>query len=149
MLNCIPFGVYMIMNNTRKYLLTSIEDIKRVANSVISNTEDNILLNEERKYEITLVLNELLVNCFDYAKPSVQEPVILLTCLHDGRLSMRVTDNGQGFEYDNKKTSNYEKLVNEDTLYRERGRGLMLVKAFCQEVNYNEKGNSVEVKMVL
>ncbi len=139
----------MIMNSTREYLLTSLEDIKKVVDRVLVNMQGHITLDEEREYELTLVLNELLVNCFDYAKPSELEPVILVTNLCNGRLSIKVTDNGQGFAYDNKKTDNYENLFDEQMLYRERGRGLLLVKAFCQEVNYNEKGNSVEVKMVL
>ncbi len=148
MLNHLLLGVYMIMGNTREHQLTSIEDIKKVADSVLSYIEGYISLSDKRKYEITLVLNELLVNCFDHARPSAKEPVMLMTYLRDGRLSIRVTDSGQGFVYDNKKI-NYEKLVNEDILYKERGRGLLLVRAFCQEIKYNEKGNSVEVKMVL
>lgn len=101
-------------------------------------------LSDERKYEIELVLNELLVNSFRHAAPCEAEPVVLTAGVENGRLILCVTDGGEGFEY-RKELSG----VPESPLLRECGRGLMLVRAFCEEIRYNMKGNSVEVEIAL
>lgn len=131
---------------TEKNVLTVIEDIKPSVKKVLSCVEKCKDLNDERRYEIELVLNELLVNSFRYAKPSVGEPVVLAAGVENGRLFISVTDSGDGFEY----TVNYDEVPKDAALlYREYGRGLMLVRAFCEEIRYNMKGNSVEVEMAL
>jgi anti-sigma regulatory factor (Ser/Thr protein kinase) len=131
---------------TEKNVLTVIDDIKPSVKKVLSCVEKCKNLNEERRYEIELVLNELLVNSFRYAKPSVYEPVILVAGVENGKLFISVTDGGDGFEY---KMNYGDTPEDSTTLYRECGRGLMLVRAFCEEIRYNIKGNSVEVEIAL
>lgn len=130
---------------TEKNVLTVIDDIKPSVKKVLSCVEKCKDLNEERRYEIELVLNELLVNSFRHAKPSEGEPVVLAAEVENGKLFISVTDGGGGFEY--KICDNV--LEDSAALYRERGRGLMLVRAFCEEIRYNLKGNSVEVEIAL
>lgn len=131
------------MSYTSRYVLTSIDDIKRVAADVLCSVEKSAALTEERRYDITLVINELLVNSFEHARPTEQSPVVFRAGIESGQLRIGVTDGGCGFAY--------EMITNgaRDMLYRERGRGLKLVKALCQEIRYNGCGNSVEVKMAL
>lgn len=131
---------------TEKNVLTVIEDIKPSVKKVLSCIEKCKCLNDERRYEIELVLNELLVNSFRYAKPSEGEPVVLAAEVDDGRLFISVTDSGDGFRY---KVNCDGAPEDSAVLYREYGRGLMLVRAFCEEIRYNLKGNSVEVEMAL
>lgn len=130
---------------TEKNVLTVIDDIKPSVKKVLSCVEKCKDLNEERRYEIELVLNELLVNSFRHAKPSEGKPVVLAAEVKNGKLFISVTDGGGGFEY--KICDNV--LEDSTALYRERGRGLMLVRAFCEEIRYNLKGNSVEVEIAL
>lgn len=129
----------------KKNILTVIDDIKPSVKSVLDCVEQQKTLSDERKYEIELVLNELLVNCFRHASPSMELPVELAADVDDGRLFICVTDCGEGFEY----KKDFDEASDIKTLYRERGRGLMLVKAFCEEIRYNLKGNSVEVEIAL
>lgn len=129
----------------KKNILTVIDDIKPSVKSVLDCVEQQKTLSDERKYEIELVLNELLVNCFRHASPSMELPVELAADVDDGRLFICVTDCGEGFEY----KKDFDESSDIKTLYRERGRGLMLVKAFCEEIRYNLKGNSVEVEIAL
>ena len=137
----------MMKNDLRKYVLTSIEDIKTATRGILAGAGRNTALSDEKKYEITLVLNELLVNCFKYTRPSSASPVVLSTNISDGKLVIRVKDNGGGFEYET--CVDDIQTPDGDALYKERGRGLMLVKALCQDIRYNGNGNSVEVKIVL
>ncbi len=124
-------------------MLTSIDDIKKVAECVLTGIQKHAPLSEERRYDITLVINELLVNSFEHAMPTVQSPVIFKAGVVGRQLRIGVADGGRGFVH--------ESVIAkpDDVLFRERGRGLMLVRALCEEIRYNRCGNSVEVKMAL
>ncbi len=134
------------MNYASRYVLTSIDDIKKVVEGVLGGVEKKYLLTDESRFNISLVIKELLVNCFEHAVLSKKVPVILKAEMKNGVLTIGVIDGGGGFEY--------EKVCadicsDEDTLLKERGRGLKLVKALCKEIKYNSVGNSVEVKIAL
>ena len=134
----------LCMNYASRYVLTSIDDIKRVVNGVLNGVTKHRPLTEECSFNISLVINELLVNCFEHTKPSKTSPVIFKAGIRNGLLIISVTDSGSGFEYD-KICAN----VAADNLLKERGRGLTLVRALCQEICYNSMGNSVEVKIAI
>jgi anti-sigma regulatory factor (Ser/Thr protein kinase) len=137
------FGV-MMKNFTIKYVLTVIEDIKKTVQGVVGYVEQGNELSAERRFGIELVLNELLVNCFKHTNPSASEPVVLVAGIYDGKLSVNVTDNGKGFEY----ATNLEP-TDPVMIMEEYGRGLTLVRAFCDSIKYNLNGNSVEVEIAL
>lgn len=134
----------MMKDYIEKNVLTVIEDIRPSVKNVLGCVERFAPLSDERRYEIELVLNELLVNSFRHAAPSEVEPVVLTAEVESGRLILCVTDSGNGFEYRKELGG-----VPDSPLLRECGRGLMLVRAFCEEIRYNLKGNSVEVKIAL
>lgn len=134
----------LCMNYASRYVLTSIDDIKRVVSDVLKGVETHRPLTDEGRFNISLVINELLVNCFEHAKPTKKTPVVFKAGLTNGFLDIGVTDSGGGFEYEKICTN-----VSEDTLLRERGRGLTLVRALCQDICYNSMGNSVEVKIAI
>lgn len=134
----------LCMNYLSRYALTSIDDIKKVVNGVLADVQKLRPLTEECRFNISLVINELLVNCFEHAKPSKNAPVIFKAELLNGNLLINVKDNGNGFEYDKVCAR-----ITDDKLLRERGRGLALVHALCQDICYNNIGNSVEVKIVI
>ena len=84
----------------REYILTEIEDIKVGINGVMSGIEEVLALPDDRKYEIKLVMNELLVNCFDHACPKNKQTVVFGILVQEEKVRIRVKDNGQGFEYE-------------------------------------------------
>ncbi len=131
-----------------RYVLTSIEDIKTVANGVLNGVGRHTALSEERRFDIALVINELLANSFEHAKPSARTPVILAAGMQGKSLCIGVMDGGQGFEVGDA-LERISQPVGDDGLYEERGRGLRLVQALCQEMNFGGRGNSVEVKIQL
>jgi anti-sigma regulatory factor (Ser/Thr protein kinase) len=138
----------MKTNFIREYILTEIEDIKVAIDGVMSGIEKLIPLSDSRKYEIKLVMNELLVNCFDHSHPKDRRTVVLKVATKEDKVRIYVKDNGQGFEfeYTNKRLG---APMSEERLYSENGRGLMLVNAFCDNVKYFGNGNSVEVNIAL
>ena len=136
----------LYMNYASRYALTSIDDIKKVVHGVIGGLEKKIELTDERRYDVALVINELLVNSFEHANPTKNAPVIFKASMTNGCLNMCVIDQGEGFSYDRLHEGH---TCDESALMRERGRGLMLVRALCQEICYNGTGNCVEVKIGL
>ena len=136
------------MNFYKEYILTEIDDIKVAVAGVMSGIERHMALSEARKYEIKLVMNELLVNCFDHADISGKKTVVLGVFIKESKVRIRVKDNGKGFEYEYTHRS-LKNPINEKRLYAEGGRGLMLVDAFCDTVQYFGNGNSVEVSIAL
>jgi len=138
----------VFMCYSSRYVLTSVDDIKTVANGVISGVGRHTALSEERRFDIALVINELLANSFEHASPSPKAPVILAAGMSGNSLCIGVKDGGQGFEVE-QALENIMQPVDEDGLYKERGRGLRLVAALCQEMNFGGRGNSVEVRIDL
>ena len=138
----------MKTNFIREYILTEIEDIKVAINGVMSGIEALVELSEARKYEIKLVMNELLVNCFDHSCPKDKQTVVLRVSAKTDKVRIHVKDNGQGFEYEytNKRLADPMSI---ERLYSESGRGLLLVNAFCDNIKYFGNGNSVEVNIAL
>jgi anti-sigma regulatory factor (Ser/Thr protein kinase) len=138
----------VFMSYSSRYVLTSIDDIKTVANAVLTGVGRFAPLSEERRFDIALVINELLANSFEHAQPSPNNPVTLAAGLCGKSLCIGIKDGGNGFEVDDA-LERLTQPVDEDGLYKERGRGLRLVQALCQEMNFGGRGNSVEVKMEL
>ena len=138
----------VLMSYASRFVLTSIEDIKTVANAVLNGVGRYAPLSEERRFDIALVINELLANSFEHAAPSPRNPVVLAAGLCGKNLHIGIRDGGEGFEVE----ETLERLaqpMDEDELYKERGRGLRLVQALCKEINFGDRGNSVEVKIEL
>lgn len=129
----------------KRYVLTAIDDIKNVTCGVINSVSRLASLSDENRYNIALILNELLVNSFEHARMAPRFPVFVRAEYSGGRLRIGVTDGGAGFVH-----SQPDKDMDEtDTLLSERGRGLKLVRALCSDIRYNDSGNSVEVSIAL
>jgi anti-sigma regulatory factor (Ser/Thr protein kinase) len=133
---------------TKKYMLTSLDDIKIVTDGVIDALGAGFNISEQKKYEISLVVNELLVNCFKHANPAVMGPVVFDASSHGGQLDIRVTDSGAGFAY-RRHVDDLEENKGDMRLLSEHGRGLILVEAFCQKMIFSGRGNSVQVTIAL
>jgi anti-sigma regulatory factor (Ser/Thr protein kinase) len=131
-----------------RFVLTSVDDIKKVASDVLTGIGRHTPLTDEHRFNIALVINELLVNSFEHANPSPKAPVVFAAGMHGNRLSIGVKDGGQGFEYGDVLTR-LEQPAAEERLFEECGRGLRLVHALCKEIVYSGSGNSVEVRMDL
>lgn len=128
----------------KRYVLTALDDIKNVTGGVIGGLSLFAPLSDERRYNISLVLNELLVNSFEHARPTPHNPVFVQAEYSGGTLRIGVTDGGEGFAY-----AQYAQEPEVPGIFSERGRGLKLVRAICSDVKYNDSGNSVEVFIAL
>lgn len=95
-------------------------------------------LSDDSRYALRLVSMELLNNIFAYSDADVVE----LSCgLENGVVSITIDDNGPGFDYDEV----MQRTAADGDVYRERGRGIFIVRTIADEFRYNTAGNSVEV----
>jgi|GEM_PF-175373 len=137
----------LVMSNKIKHNLLKLEDIRETINDVICFVTNERIINEEKEFQIKLVLNELLTNCFKYANPSVEQPVEMEIELGAQTLSLKIKDGGEGFD-----AHNWLEHLDEwdmERLYKGSGRGLLLAKQMASELMFSDKGNAVFAKIDL
>jgi anti-anti-sigma factor len=95
----------------------------------------------EGSLEFNIVLRELLINAIEHGNLDIpeKEVLVLIEALGAGLFSIEVNDEGQGFDH------RRLKLTIPDNPRQVRRRGLPLVHEFCEEIKFNERGNSVKV----
>ncbi len=125
-------------------------DVKGLACSIdlllkAIQSEHNI--NEQVKFEIKVVLNELIVNAMCHGNNFDQEKDTRVTIklMKDDYLYISVKDQGCG-------SNNKINLESLDTYIREKndilcehGRGLFIVEQLCDRVKFNRCGNKVSI----
>ena len=96
-------------------------------------------------YHLNLVLTEAMVNAIKHAGPKEPEKLVhIVITLHHDDLTIRVYDDGQGFDISTIPAPNFEEL-------EDRGRGIFLIRTLMDSVAYrkNCKENMLEMKKKL
>ena len=96
-------------------------------------------------YHLNLVLTEAIVNAIKHAGPKEPEQMVrIVISLHRDDLTIRVYDDGQGFDINTIPAPNFEEL-------EDRGRGIFLIRSLMDSVCYrkNCKENILEMKKKL
>jgi len=130
-----------------KYNITDIDEIKAVVEDLLRGVKTSRALSEEKDFQIKLVINELLVNCFKHAHADEEHPVHIDAKVEDDQLSFTVEDMGEGFEHESYNTGEMED--DDESLFSEKGRGLFLASQMTSTLEFNPKGNRVLAKIDL
>lgn len=96
-------------------------------------------------YHLNLVLTEAMVNAIKHARASEPEKLVrIVISLHRDDLTIRVYDDGQGFDINAIPAPNFEEL-------EDRGRGIFLIRSLMDSVSYrkNCRENILEMKKKL
>ncbi len=98
-------------------------------------------LSEGDKCELKLILSELLYNAVIHGNKSSSNKKVFLDIKLD-RLIIEATirDDGDGFDYD----GFFAQLNEEDNFNSEHGRGIKLVYALTNKLEFNDRGNSIK-----
>ena len=100
---------------------------------------------EDVKFEIRVILNELIVNALQHGNKCKEDKRTYVTFkIIDNYLYVSVMDEGSGFNHT--KTA----LLNKDLdcindLYCDHGRGLVIVRQLCDKMKFNKCGNKVSI----
>lgn len=96
-------------------------------------------------YHLNLVLTEAMVNAIKHAGPNEPEKLVrIVIIIHFDDLTIRVYDDGQGFDINAIPPPNFEDL-------EDRGRGIFLIRSLMDSVYYrkNCQENILEMKKKL
>ena len=125
----------------RKTIPSDIDEARRLAEDLLQRVQaagfhDDVL------FAIRLALEEALVNAIKHGnKSDPSKRVTVLADVRDGRASITVRDEGAGFD-----PSTVPDPTADENLEKPSGRGLMLMRAYMDEVHFNDRGN--EVRMI-
>jgi serine/threonine-protein kinase RsbW len=96
---------------------------------------------EADTFAIKLALEEGLVNAIKHGnKYDRKKTVSVVSRIDENEASFTITDEGSGFHLDD-----VPDPTADENIERPCGRGLMLIRAFMDEVSYNETGNQVRL----
>ncbi len=100
---------------------------------------------ETLAYHLNLVLTESMVNAIKHANPADPDKLVhIIISICDYELTIKVYDHGQGFDINAIPPPNFKEL-------EDRGRGIFLIKALMDYVNYRKENgcNVLEMKKSL
>ena len=106
--------------------------------SVLSSLKDHNF-GEGEIFAVHLALEEAFVNAVKHGNKMDPAKEVRIECLVEtDKVTVSVTDEGNGFDPESIPDPRYG--VN---LYKPEGRGLFLMRSYMDEVEFNERGNSV------
>jgi serine/threonine-protein kinase RsbW len=97
---------------------------------------------EQDKFGVHLSVEEALMNAIKHGNQRDPEKSVFVNCrLSDSLLYVAVEDEGDGFD-----PNDVPDPTLDENLELPSGRGLMLMRTFMSQVEYNDKGNRVTME---
>ena len=97
--------------------------------------------SETAIFAIRLALEEALANAIRHGNRSDPAKKVEINYeIDDHRALITITDQGDGFN-----PSQVPDPTTDENLAKENGRGIMLMRAYMDEVHYNARGNQVQI----
>ena len=119
---------------------TDTKTAKQIVEELLSQLAD-FHWSEEEVFGIHLAVEEALMNAIKHGnRHDTSKTVRVRTQLNDQQLCIEITDQGQGF-----RPEDVPDPTLDENLELPSGRGLMLMRCFMNEVEYNEVGNQVRM----
>ncbi len=113
---------------------------------ILNTLSGKFSLANEQCFDIKIILSELLQNAIKHGNECDNNKKIHLDIWFKEQsktLGIRVKDQGCGFDSPIKFKAN--SLSEGEPMLNESGRGLSIVKALSDDVNFNTKGNTITV----
>lgn len=115
---------------------TDVRQIRYVINSVLETLQGFEGLKDP--VTLRLCLEELLHNAMEHGnRCDVSKKVYITVKAEPRRATIRVRDEGEGFDFRRR----LEEVEERDDLLSERGRGLLIVRHYADELRFNREGN--------
>jgi serine/threonine-protein kinase RsbW len=96
---------------------------------------------EEDQFAVHLALEEAFNNAVEHGNQGDPDKTVQIDySIDDRQIEIRMTDQGHGFDAHNVPDPRLE-----ENLYQARGRGLLLMNAYMDVVQYNPRGNSIHM----
>lgn len=113
-----------------------VEDFFRSVNATYN-------LPDEKLHALLVAVTEAVNNGIIHGNKSDESKMVTVTCLRTGDiLTIKIKDEGIGFD-----PGALSNPLDEQNLLSTGGRGVFLMKAFMESVEYNDEGNEVTMVM--
>ena len=127
--------------NTINIDIPSLPENIRIVESFIDNVKAKYSLNDDVYGNVMIAVTESVTNAISHGNKGEKNKAVSLTMhLDENSLKFTVIDQGDGFDF-----SNLPDPTSPGNLDKPGGRGIFLMKNLCDEVNFDPKGNSVEL----
>lgn len=127
--------------NSMTIEIPSLNDNIRIVESFIDNTKDKYNLNDDIYGNIMIAVTESVNNAIRHGNKSDKSKNVTLSLdLSDSMIKFVIKDEGPGFDFQNLPDPTAPENVS-----KVNGRGIFLMKHLCDEVNFKEEGQSVEL----
>jgi len=124
--------------------LYSINDMRSRIKDILAFVNDMLDICPEKQYDVRLVLNELLANCFLHGNCEELLPVKVKVSIEDCNIDIYVSHLCKDFEA--KIASLHDAIDLYDFLaLQESGRGLKIVSTLCETIEIQQKGIHVSI----
>lgn len=119
-------------------LASRLEEVTRAETEILRAAEQFGFEGADR-FAIKLALEEALANAIKHGnKSDPSKRVILQFTVDNDRLSFSVCDEGPGFD-----PAEIPDCTLDENLEKPSGRGVMLMRAYMNDVSFNQSGNCV------
>jgi serine/threonine-protein kinase RsbW len=123
----------------RDFVLPSVPESREVVERAVMEALERRGCGEEVLFAVRLALEEAVVNAIRHGNKLDPEKKLFVSYLvEDARITISVEDEGPGFDLDS-----VPDPTAEENLEADHGRGILLMRVYMDEVEYNEKGNRV------
>jgi serine/threonine-protein kinase RsbW len=114
--------------------------IVRVCKQILAKLKAHSFPNEDI-FSVHLAMEEAFINAVEHGNKMDANKEVRIDYSIDGdKVEIAMTDEGEGFKPNNVPDPRYG-----ENLYKTDGRGLFLIKAYMNEVEFNERGNCVRM----
>lgn len=115
------------------------DKIRTVVGHVLDLIHTQVPLESKDRFEIKLIINELLANGFFHGNGGDVSKGLSLTVIltDDAMMTVEVEDQGGGFDYAHAHFAQGDE---------EHGRGLMLIQALSDRVDFKKRGSCIAVQ---
>lgn len=122
----------------------------REVNVVLQRLERVSALDEDERFDVRVILSELLQNAIRHGNAMDRAKTISLdvTVEEGNTLEISVEDEGTGFDVERVLAQKRIKALDAEDVFEldEFGRGLLIIESLCDAVRRNESGNRVTVR---
>ncbi|MEM6503964.1 MAG: ATP-binding protein [Planctomycetota bacterium] len=128
----------MVQPFSKSWTIPSINaEAAQVMQEILDATEEYGYKREG--FAVRLALDEALVNAVKHGNKNDPGKTVQVECsIDDNRIVIQIEDQGPGFVPDE-----LPDPTAEENLGRPNGRGVMLMRAYMTEVDFNDRGNRV------
>ncbi len=124
----------------KRIIPTDLVAARQLAQEVVGRLEERGF-EEELCFAVRLALEEALSNAIKHGNRSDPHKRIMVSaCIDDDGAAITVADEGNGFD-----PASVPDPTADENLEKPCGRGIMLMRAYMDKVEYNDRGNEVRI----